>query len=306
MKVLFMGTPEIAVSCFNALFEKHEVCCVVTKEDKPKGRGGALCCSAVKERALECNVEIVQPKTLKDGKFLSVLEKHKPDVIVVVAFGLILPKYVLDFPKYGCINLHASLLPKYRGPAPVQWCIASGEKVGGITTMLMDEGVDTGDILLTASVEIAPCMTGGMLYDEYCRLGSKLLLETLDALENGKLVPKKQDDSICSYAPMLTKENTRINWDDTPEKIVNLVRALNPYPCAHTTVHGKKLKIFTCYAENIQNGEGGSVLSTEEGLTVSCNGGAVTITELQLEGKKRMSAQDFLRGYKMKRGDKLI
>lgn len=306
MKVMFMGTPEIAVSCFNALFERHEVCCVVTKEDKPKGRGGALCCSAVKERALECNVEIVQPKTLKDGRFLSVLEKHRPDVIVVVAFGLILPKYVLDFPKYGCVNLHASLLPKYRGPAPVQWCIANGEREGGVTTMLMDEGVDTGDILLTARVEITPDMTGGMLYDEYCRLGSKLLSDTLDALEKGGISPKKQEERLSSYAPMLTKENTRINWEDAPEKIINLVRAMNPYPGAHTTLHGKKLKVFACRAESLQNGGGGAVLSTEGGLTVSCGGGAVTITELQLEGKKRMSAQDFLRGYKVKRGDKLI
>ena len=245
-----MGTPEIATNCLNALFEKHEVCCVVTKEDKPKGRSGELCCSAVKEAAVCRNIEVIQPKTLKDGRFLKVLEKYRPDVIVVVAFGLILPKYVLEFPRYGCVNLHASLLPKYRGAAPIQWCIAKGEKVSGVTTMLMDEGVDTGDILLKTEIEIPPDMTGGQLHDEFCQIGAALLLKTLDRLEKGEISPIKQDDSCGCYAPMLTKENTRIDWGKTAGEIINLIRAMNPYPGAHTSIHGKRLKVFSAeYAD---------------------------------------------------------
>ncbi|MCK9477884.1 MAG: methionyl-tRNA formyltransferase [Firmicutes bacterium] len=307
MKVMFMGTPQIATNCLSVLFEKHDVCCVVTKEDKPKGRGGVICCSAVKETAQRRRcAEIVQPKTLKDGKFLSVLQKHNPDVIVVVAYGLILPKYVLEYPKYGCINLHASLLPKYRGAAPIQWCIVKGEKVGGVTTMLMDEGLDTGDILLQAEVDIPPDMTGGQLHDEYCRVGSALILETLEKLEKGEITPKKQNDSDHTYAPMLNYENTKIDWSKSAADIVNLVRALNPYPCAHTTLGGKKLKVFECKAANAEKGVKGEVLSAEGGLTVSCGDGAVVITELQLEGKKRMDAQAFLRGFKAEKGEQLV
>jgi methionyl-tRNA formyltransferase len=301
-----MGTPEIAVHCFEALLKKHDVCCVVTKCDKPKGRGGVLSCSAVKERALLEKIDIVQPSTLKDGEFLSVLEKYKPQVIVVVAFGLILPQYVLDYPPYGCINLHASLLPKYRGAAPIQWCIADGEEKGGVTTMLMNEGVDTGDILLSASIHIPPDMTGGQLHDEYCRIGAGLLLETLDGLESGEITPQKQDESLCSYAPMLTKENTRINWEETPRRIYNLVRAMNPYPGAHTSIYGKKLKVFSCLPDTSQTGETGQVLSADKTITVACGGGAVIITELQLEGRKRMSSEDFLRGFKIEKGDRLL
>lgn len=302
MKVMFMGTPDIAVGCFSALLERHDVCCVVTKTDKPKGRSGALCFSAVKEKALNHDIEIYQPATLKDGKFLSVLEKHKPDVIVVVAYGLILPKYVLDYPKFGCVNVHASLLPKYRGAAPIQWCIANGERVGGITTMLMDEGLDTGDILLKATVEIDPEMTGGDLHDKYCEISTSLLLETLDGLEDKSIIPQKQEDSLHTYAPLLTNENTRINWSETPHNIVNLVRAMNPVPVAHTKLNGKKLKVYACHMDNTLTGEDGRVVSVKGGLSVACTGGAVVITELQLEGKKRMKADDFLRGYKIEIG----
>ncbi len=303
---MFMGTPQIAAECLDILHKKHDVCCVVTKTDKPKGRSGALAFSDVKEKALLMGIDVVQPITLKNGSFAHVLEKYKPDVIIVVAYGLILPKYVLDFPKYGCINLHASLLPKYRGAAPIQWCIANGEKTGGITAMLMDEGLDTGDMLLKAEVEIAKDVTGGQLHDIYCKLGGQLLLDTLDALENGEITPQKQDDLQHTYAPMLTKENTRINWNDTPQKITDLVRAMNPYPTAYTTLSGKKLKIFSCYADTSQSGESGRVISAKDNLTVACNGGAVVITELQLEGKKRMLAGDFLRGYKVNCGEMLI
>ncbi|OQB13343.1 MAG: Methionyl-tRNA formyltransferase [Firmicutes bacterium ADurb.Bin193] len=300
MRIMFMGTPEIAVSCFEALTKKHEVCCVVTKTDKPKGRGKAIAFSAVKEKALQKGIDIIQPTTLKDGRFIEVLEKYKPDVIVVVAFGLILPKYVLDYPRFGCINLHVSLLPKYRGAAPIQWCIARGEKVGGITTMLMDEGLDTGDILLKSEVLITPEMTAGELHDIYCERGADLLLETLDRLEKGTITPEKQDDSAHTYAPMLTNDNTRINWSDTAENIINLVRGMNPYPTAHTVLSGKKLKVYHCHkAEYNGNAKAGTVVSADGALIVACGDGAVSIDELALEGKKRMRTADFLRGYKV-------
>jgi len=303
---MFMGTPQIAAECLEVLQKKHEVCCVVTKVDKPKGRSGALAFSDVKEKALLDGIDILQPPTLKDGFFLSELEKYKPEVIIVVAYGLILPKYVLDFPKYGCINLHASLLPKYRGAAPIQWCIANSEKVGGVTAMLMDEGLDTGDILMKTEVDITPEMTGGQLHDIYCEIGGQLLLDTLDALKRGEISPQKQDDSQHTYAPMLTNENTKINWSDNSQRIVDLVRAMNPYPTAHTTLCGKKLKVYACHSDNSKSGAVGTVLSTDKGITVACEGGAVVITELQLEGKKRMSAEDFLRGFKLECGAVLV
>lgn len=302
MKVMFMGTPDIAVTCFSVLVEKHDVCCVVTKEDKPKGRGGNISCSAVKEKAMNIGIDVVQPSTLKDGQFISVLEKYKPDVIVVVAYGLILPEYVLSYPKFGCINVHASLLPKYRGAAPIQWCIANGETVGGITTMLMDEGLDTGDMLLKAEVEITSQMTAGELHDRYCELSKDLLIATLDGLEKNTIIPQSQNNSLHTYAPMLTNKNTKINWNDTPCNIVNLVRAMNPVPVAHTTLGGKKLKVYECHFDSSVSGEAGKVISSKGGLVVACRGGAIVITMLQLEGKKRMSASDFLCGFKVENG----
>lgn len=301
MRVMFMGTPDIAVGCLDALAKAHNVCCVVTKEDKPKGRGGKIAFSKVKERALELGIDVIQPKTLKDGKFIEVLEKYQPDVIVVVAYGLILPKYVLDFPKYGCVNVHTSLLPKYRGAAPIQWCIIKGEKVSGITTMLMDEGVDTGDILLCEKVQISEDMTAGELHDIYCKIGSNLLLKTLDGLEKGTIVPKKQDDGQCCYAPMLDNENTKINWNMSAKDIINLVRGLNPFPTAYTFLDGKKLKVYRCKAGG-GTGSPGEVICSKDKLVVGCADGSVEITELQLEGKCKMPAADFLRGYKIEKG----
>jgi methionyl-tRNA formyltransferase len=293
-----MGTPDIAAGCLDALAEAHDVCCAVTRADKPKGRGGAVACSAVKEAAARRGIDVVQPATLKDGKFLETLERYAPDAVAVVAYGLILPRYVLRYPKYGCINVHASLLPKYRGAAPIQWCVAAGERVGGVTTMLMDEGLDTGDMLLKEQVEIPPDMTAGELHDRYCEISRRLLPETLDGVEHNTIVPQPQNHALHTYAPMLTKENTKINWNDTPRGIVNFVRAMNPVPGAHTALNGKKLKIFTCRAADAQTIDTpGTVIGGKDGLTVACGGGAVTVTELQIEGKKRMDAAAFLRGF---------
>lgn len=301
MKVMFMGTPDIAVGCLDALAKVHDVCCVVTKPDKPRGRGGKVSFSQVKERSLELGIDVIQPKTLKDGSFMAVLEKYQPEVIVVVAYGLILPKYVLDFPKYGCINVHTSLLPKYRGAAPIQWCIINGEKESGITTMLMDEGLDTGDILLCERVNLCEEITAGELHDKYCEIGSDLLLRTLEGLKKGAIIPQKQNDREYTYAPMFDNENTKIDWNMSAKDIVNLVRGLNPFPTAHTSIHGKKLKVYKCKVSCCK-GNPGEVICSKDKFIVGCGDCSVEIVELQLEGKRKMCAGDFLRGYQIEKG----
>ena len=301
MKIMFMGTPDIAVCCLKSLIEKHNVVCVVTQTDKPKGRGQKIAFPPVKELALELSIDVYQPQTLKDGAFLEVLEMYKPDVIVVVAYGKILPKYVIDYPKYGCINVHASLLPKYRGAAPIQWVIVNGERISGITTMQMDVGLDTGDMLLKGEVEITDTMTAGELHDKFCEISPKVLLDTLKSLENGEITPQKQDDSLSNYASLLTKESCKINWNDTPQNIINLIRGMNPFPTAHTRYKDKSLKIYNAKITT-GNGKNGEIIGVDNGLTVACNGGAINITELQLEGKKRMQAIDFLRGHSLEIG----
>jgi len=301
MKVMFMGTPEIAACCLERLAARHEIVCVVTRIDKPKGRGGAVSASAVKMRARQLGISVEQPRTLKDGSFAETLGKYRPDVIVVVAYGLILPKYVLDFPHCGCVNLHVSLLPKYRGAAPIQWCIANGETAGGVTTMLMDEGVDTGHILLSAEVGITPQMTGGQLHDIYCEEGAKLLCGTLDDMEAGVVTPRKQEGE-ASYAPMLTNENTWIQWFAPIKTIINLTRAMDPCPGAYTYLDGKKLRIFSLSpaSDTLPAGKTpGSIIPDKSRLLVVCGDGVASVEELQLEGKKRMPAADFLRGYKI-------
>ena len=303
MKVMFMGTPDIAVPCLKALIKHHEVVCVVTQPDKPKNRGHKLAMPPVKETALTHGIDVLQPLTFKDKAFMPELEKYNPDVIVVIAYGRILPKYVLDFPRYGCINVHASLLPKYRGAAPIQWCIVDGEKVTGITTMKMDVGLDTGDMLLKKEIEISDTMTGGELHDSMAKLCPEVLLETLEKIDT--IVPEKQDDSISCYASMIDKTMTVIDWNKTSDEIVNLVRGMNPFPAARTTVDGRLLKIFTA-GKCDMTGEAGVVLSVDDGIVVGCKDGSVRITELQPEGKRRMSANDYLMGNKTEIGEKLV
>lgn len=303
MKVMFMGTPDIAVPCLEALIEKHEVVCVVTQPDKPKNRGQKMAMSPVKEVALTHSIDVLQPTKFKDETFLPELEKYNPDVIVVIAYGRILPKYVLEYPKYGCINVHASLLPKYRGAAPIQWCIVDGEKITGITTMLMNEGLDTGDMLLKSEIEITDTMTGGELHDKMAVMCPKLLLETLDGID--EIVPQKQDDLCSCYASMIDKSMTVIDWNKTAEEIVNLVRGMNPFPAARTTADGKLLKVFVAKKGDAK-GESGKVLDFTGGIVVGCADGSVILTEVQPEGKRRMSAKDYLLGNKIKLGDFLI
>ncbi len=303
MRVMFMGTPDIAVPCLKALIEKHQVVCVVTQPDKPKNRGQKMSMSPVKEVALSHNIDVLQPTKFKDGAFLPELEKYNPEVIVVIAYGRILPKYILDYPKYKCINVHASLLPKYRGAAPIQWCIADGEKVTGVTTMLMNEGLDTGDMLLKEEIKITDTMTGGELHDKMAEICPEILLETLDKIED--IVPQKQDDSISCYASMIDKSMTVIDWSKSAQDIVNLVRGMNPFPAARTTADGKLLKIFVAEKYD-KKGDAGKVLDISDGLVVGCGDGSVKLTDLQPEGKRRMSAKDYLLGNKVKVGDMLI
>ena len=303
MKVMFMGTPDIAVPCLEALIKHHQVVCVVTQPDKPKNRGHKLSMPPVKEIALTYGIDVLQPLSFKDDAFLPELDKYNPDVIVVIAYGRILPKYVLDFPKYGCINVHASLLPKYRGAAPIQWCIVDGEKVTGITTMKMDVGLDTGDMLLKKEIAISDTMTGGELHDTMAQLCPDVLLETIENIDT--IVPEKQDDSLSCYASMIDKTMTVIDWNKTSAEIVNLVRGMNPFPAARTTADGRLLKIFTAEKCDM-NGEVGTVLSLDDGIVVGCNDGSVRITELQPEGKRKMNAKDFLMGNKIEIGEKLV
>ncbi len=303
MKVMFMGTPDIAVPCLEALIENHQVVCVVTQPDKPKNRGQKMAMSPVKEVALSHNIDVLQPVKFKDNAFFSELEKYNPDVIVVIAYGRILPEYVLEYPKYKCINVHASLLPEYRGAAPIQWCIVDGRKVTGITTMLMNKGLDTGDMLLKEEIEITDTMTGGELHDKMAELAPKILLETLDNIDT--IVPEKQDDSKSCYASMIDKSMTVIDWNKTSVEIVNLIRGMNPFPAARTFVEGKLLKIFTAQPCE-KKGDTGKVLDIDDGFVVGCKDGSVKITEVQPEGKRRMSAKDYTLGNKIKVGDMLI
>ena len=298
MNVVYMGTPEFAVLPLDAIIKAgHNVTGVFTQPDKPKGRGYTLTPPPVKVRALESEIPVFQPTSMKDGEALKILEELNPDVIVVVAYGKILPKAILDLPKYGCVNVHASLLPKYRGAGPIQWCVLDGEEETGVTTMKMAEGLDTGDMLLKSATKIGENETAGELHDRLSRMGADLIVDTLTALENNTVVPEKQDDSLSNYAPMLTKELCKIDWNKSAQEIHNQVRGLNPWPVATAVVNSKNVKVFATTISE-KNGEAGKVLC-ENPLTVACGEKSLVIHELQLEGKKRMKSDDFVRGYRI-------
>lgn len=298
MNVVYMGTPEFAVPPLQAIINaNHTVTGVFTQPDKPKGRGYVLTPPPVKECALANNIPVFQPKSMKDGEALEILKKLNPDVIVVVAFGKILPKEILDLPKYGCINVHASLLPKYRGAGPIQWCVLDGEEETGVTTMLMAEGLDTGDMLLKSSTKIGENETAGELHDRLSTMGANLIVETLSKLPNNEIIPEKQDDNLSNYAPMLTKELCKIDWSKSAQQIHNQVRGLNPWPVAVALVNGKRVKIYSTQLSD-KNDTAGKVICLNP-LTVACGEGSVIITELQPEGKKRMNSQDYVRGYRV-------
>ncbi|MBQ4238306.1 MAG: methionyl-tRNA formyltransferase [Ruminococcus sp.] len=304
MKLIFMGTPDFAVPCLERLIEAgHEIAAVFSQPDKPRGRKMILTPPEVKACALKHGLTVYQPKSLRNDEAMELIKEIAPDCIVVAAYGKILPKAMLDLPKYGCINVHGSLLPKYRGSAPIQWSVINGEKETGVTIMQMAEGVDTGDMLYQKAIPIGIDDTAESMFEKLSDLGGEMIVEALDLLEEGKLTPIKQDETLATHAPMLNKEIAVIDWNKSALEVHNLVRGLYSWPIAQTTLHGKKLKIYRT-AVGKGSGEAGTVISTSP-LTIACGEGAVVIEELQLEGKKRMDAKAFLIGHPLQIKEKI-
>ena len=323
MRIVFMGTPDFSVPALKALVEVgHQVIAVVTQPDKPKGRGKEVQMTPVKIQAMEYGIPVYQPTKVREASFVEVLQGMEADVYVVIAFGQLLPKAVLELPKYGCINIHASLLPKYRGAAPIQWCVIDGERETGITTMMMDVGLDTGDMLEKTVIPIEEKDTGGSLHDKLSLAGGALILSTLKKLEEGTLVRTPQTDEGTCYAKMLTKSLGDIDWNQSAVSIERLIRGLNPWPSAYTLWNGKTIKIWS--ADVTTSREAAAFLSesgvpSETGITpgtvvcsdkhslVVCTGdGLLSVRELQMEGKKRMDTPAFLRGYPIPEGDVFV
>ena len=308
MKIVFMGTPDFAEKSLEAVYNAgHEILAVVTNPDRPKGRGMKMVASPVKEFAVSKDLKIYQPeKVRKNVEFIEEIKKIEPDVICVVAYGKILPKEILEIPKFGCINVHGSLLPKYRGAAPIQWAVINGEKVTGVTTMYMDVGMDTGDMILKEETEIVPDETTGELWDRLAKIGADLLVKTLEQIEN-KTAPRIPQGEDFSMAPMLDKEMSKIDWESkTAQEIKNLVRGLNPIMGTYSYLNGKKIKIWkvdVVEADN-ENVKNGTVLKSDskDGLYIKAKDGVIKVLEIQGENAKRMNIQDFLRGNQIEVG----
>lgn len=305
MRIVFMGTPDFAVPSLQALIDAgHDVCAVYTQPDKPQGRKQILTAPPVKTLALEHDIPVFQPNTLKNEDEQARLRELAPEVIIVVAYGKLLPKAVLDIPSHGCINVHGSLLPRWRGAAPIQWAVIAGDEMAGVTTMQMAEGLDTGDMLLTYETKVGEKETAGELFDRLAQSGAELLTQTLVKLD--EITPRPQDDAQSCYAHMLDKQMAVIDWSRSAHEIDCLIRGLNPWPIALTTLSGERLKVFAA-EKAAGNGEPGTVLEADpkKGLTVACGEGALKLTEIQLVGGKRMKATDFLRGHAIEVGTKL-
>lgn len=305
MRIVFMGTPDFAVPSLQALIDAgHDVCAVYTQPDKPQGRKQILTAPPVKTLALEHDIPVFQPNTLKNEDEQARLRELAPEVIIVVAYGKLLPKAVLDIPPHGCINVHGSLLPRWRGAAPIQWAVIAGDEMAGVTTMQMAEGLDTGDMLLTYETKVGEKETAGELFDRLAQSGAELLTQTLVKLD--EITPRPQDDAQSCYAHMLDKQMAVIDWSKSAHEIDCLIRGLNPWPIALTTLSGERLKVFAAEKAN-GKGEPGTVLEADpkKGLTVACGEGALGLTEIQLVGGKRMKATDFLRGHAIEVGTKL-
>ena len=305
MKIVFMGTPDLSVPALNALVDGgHEVAAVVTQPDKPKGRGKSLQMTPVKERALELGIPVfTQEKVRKNEEFLQQMREISPDVVVVIAYGQILDKPILTLPRYGCVNIHASLLPKYRGAAPIQWAVIDGEKVSGVTTMQMDEGLDTGDMLDKIEIPLAEDETGGSLFDKVAEAGGRLILETLKKIEDGTSLPVPQTGE-SNYVGIISKQMGEIDWKKSAVEIERLIRGLNPWPSAYTMLEEKTLKLWKAeVGDTIEDALPGQIVNvTKSSFTVCCGEGSLVIRELQLEGKKRMETDAFLRGYPVSEG----
>lgn len=303
MNIVFMGTPEFAVPSLRRLIEEYNVTAILTQPDKPKGRGKKMAYSPVKEEGLKHEIPVYQPVKLKDDKeLIKKIKDLKPDFIIVVAFGQILTKEVLDIPKYGCINLHASLLPMYRGAAPLNWAIINGEKVSGNTTMLMDVGLDTGDMLLKDEVDISDDMTCGELHDILTVRGADLLVQSIEGIVNGKIIPEKQSDETF-YAKMLDKELANICWNKTSTEIHNLVRGLNPWPIAYTNYKGERMKIYKTKAlEECSTKEPGTIIDvSKKGIKVACKEGTLLIETVQFPNGKPLSIEQYINGHEIEK-----
>ncbi len=304
MKVIFMGTPDFAVPSLEMLIKKgYDVRCVVTQPDKPQGRKMILTAPPVKKCAQENGIEVFQPIKIKEDAAFEKLKSFSPDLIVVVAYGKILPKRILDLPKCGCINVHGSLLPKYRGAAPIQWSVIDGEEKTGVTTMYMDEGMDTGKMLLKKETNIGENETSEELYNRLSIIGAELLYDTIKGIESKSIVPQSQDESKATYAKILEKNMGKIDWSKDAKDIHNLIRGLNPWPIAFTKLNGKNIKIYKSLLSNVKGEKEGKIVSLSP-LIVGCgNNTALEILEIQLEGKKRMTARDFVIGNHIKEED---
>ena len=310
MRIVFMGTPDFAVGTLEALIEAgHEVIGVVTQPDKPKGRGKTLMPTPVKEVALRNQISVYQPKKVRETEFTETLRRLAPDVIVVAAFGQIITREILDIPRFGCINVHASLLPAYRGAAPIQWAVINGEKESGVTIMQMDEGLDTGDMIDKVVVPLAEDETGGSLFDKLSQAGARLCVKVLRDLEEGKAVREKQrGDSTTPYASMISKKMGEVDWRRSAKSIEQLIRGLDPWPSAYTKLQGKTLKLWKAQVlqENVTNAAPGEVVKVEKDtFYIQTGEGILKMKEVQLEGKKRMDTAAFLRGFNLSPGERL-
>ena len=310
MKVVFMGTPDFAVGALEAIIEAgHEVTAVVTQPDKAKGRSGQMQFPPVKECAVKHGIHVFQPVKVRTQESVDELRKFEADIFVVAAFGQILTKEILDMPKYGCVNIHASLLPKYRGAAPINWCIIDGEKETGVTIQQMNEGVDTGDILSKKIVLIDKKETAETLFDKLAIAGAELIVDTLPRIEKGEIIPEKQDESLATHVKKMDKALGKVDWTKDAVVIERLVRGLNSWPSAYTAYNGKSVKLWDCDvvdAECINNEEAGTIVNvTKDYFDIACGKGILRVLELQLEGKKRMDTKSFLLGNQWKAGIKL-
>lgn len=310
MKAVFMGTPDFAVPSLKKMAENgYEIAAVFTQPDKPKGRGGRLASPPVKEFAVSSGIPVYQPDSLKReiDVVLPILKEISPDIIVVAAYGKILPPQILSLPRFGCVNVHGSLLPKYRGAAPIQWTVLNGDKTAGVTTMMMAEGLDTGDMLLKRSVDVLPDETASELYSRLSFVGAELLIETLEALKNGCCPVTPQNESEATYAPMLSKAQSRIDFTLPAEKVHSQILGLSDWPCAECILNGKRLKIYRSNLVGTEKtlGAAGEIIN-EKDFTVACGKGAVRFAEVQAEGSKRMLSADYLRGKPVKKGTVLL
>ena len=306
MKIVFMGTPDFSVETLKQILAAgHEVSLVVTQPDRPRGRGKKPSFSPVKEYAMEQNIPCFQPEKIRDESCMEILQKEQADIFVVVAFGQILPQRILDIPKYGCMNVHASLLPKYRGAAPIQWSVINGDAETGVTTMRMDAGMDTGDILLQERIAIAPDETGGSLFDKLAVAGGALCVKTLSRIADGTIESIPQDHEAATYTRMISKQDGEIDFTLPAERIECLIRGMNPWPSAYTRIGNKMLKIWEAdvIAQKDAHQPGEIFDVTKDAFCVAAGEGALKILSLQLEGKKRMNTADFLRGYTLENGD---